>query len=210
MALLTNLTILLVLACFSSQLLLSSCQKSQGRKGRGGDRGQGRDRPGLKVGRQAKSVTAQPVKGKMLSKDKAECSWEARGDELFTLSLTCRKGGRSFSCDYVARPGLCPQYPSNEKLYWKQVARSLRKQRNLCQDRGAQVKAGMCRGAPGEAHFRLQEPKKTTAPPSKPQTEQKPVKSCQGSNRKLAQEFCSDSWSSVCTFLFTMVQDYDC
>lgn len=210
MALFTNVTILLVLACFSHQLMLSSCQKSHGRRGRGVDRGQHKDRPGGKVSRQPKSVSAQPIKGKMVTRDKSECTWAATGDELYVLGVTCKKGGRSFSCEYVSRPSVCPQYASNVKLYWKQMARALRKQKNLCQDSKALVKAGMCRRAAREAHFRLHSAQRKTDSPSSPQPEPGAVKSCKDDNKKLAEEHCRRSWTSVCTFFFTMVQDYDC
>nr|XP_046262715.1 fibroblast growth factor-binding protein 1 [Scatophagus argus] len=210
MALLTNVTIVLVLACISNQLMLSSCQKSHGRRGRGVDRGQHKDRPGLKVGRHTKSVSAQLIKGKMGTKDKAECTWAATGEDLFILGVTCKKGDRRFSCEYIARPAVCPQYASNVKLYWKQMARALRKQKNLCQDTSALVRVGMCRRAAREAHFRLRNAQRKTYLPSTPRPASRPVKSCQANNKKLAEEYCNDSWSSLCTFFFTMVQDYDC
>ncbi|XP_049441118.1 fibroblast growth factor-binding protein 1 [Epinephelus fuscoguttatus] len=210
MAFLTNATILLVLACISHQLVLSSCQKSHGRRGRGVDRGQHKDKPGLKVGRQAKSAPAQPIKGKMVTKDKSECTWAATGDDFFTLGLTCKKGDKSFSCEYVARPAVCPQYASNVKLYWKQITRALRKQKSLCKDSSVLVRAGVCRGAARDAHFRLRNAQRKTYPPSTPKPAPSAVKSCQPKNKKLAEEHCGSSWSSFCTFFFTMVQDYDC
>lgn len=210
MALLTNVTILLVLACISHQLVVSSCQKSPGRRGRGADRGQHRDRPGLKVGHRPKSVHAQPIKGKMVTKDKSQCTWAATGNDLFTLGVSCKKGDRSFGCEYVGRPSVCPQYASNVKLYWKQIARALKKQKTLCQDSSALVKAGMCRRAARDAHFRLHRPQRKAAPPSTPRPAPGAVKSCQPQNQKLAEEYCNNSWSTVCTFFFTMVQDYDC
>ncbi|XP_071314494.1 fibroblast growth factor-binding protein 1-like [Trachinotus anak] len=210
MAFFTNITILLVLACISHQLMLGSCQKGHGRRGRGVDRGQHKDKSGLKAERQPKSFSAQPIKGKLVTKDKAECTWAATGDDLFILGITCKKRDRSFSCEYVARPSLCPQYASNVKLYWKQIARSLQKQRNLCQDSSALVRAGMCRRATTDAHFRLRNAQRKTALPYTPPPAPRAVESCQPGNRKLAEEYCSDSWSSFCTFFFTMVQDYDC
>lgn len=210
MAFVTNVTILLVLACISHQLMLGSCQKGNGRRGRGGDRGQHKDRPGLKVGRQHKSASAQPIKGKLLTKDKSNCTWAATGENLITLSVTCMKGDKSFSCDYVAKPAVCPRYASDVKLYWKQIARALKKQRNLCQDGNELVRAGMCRGAARDAHFRLRDAQGMTALPQTPPAAPRAVKSCQHKNKKLAEEYCNDSWSSFCTFFFTVVQDYDC
>ncbi|XP_040904482.1 fibroblast growth factor-binding protein 1 [Toxotes jaculatrix] len=210
MAFFTNITILLVLACISHQLMLGSCQKGHGRRGRGVDRGQHKDRSGLKVGRQPKSVSAQPIKGILVTKDKAACTWAATGEDLFILGVTCKKGDRSFSCEYVARPSVCPQYSSNVKLYWKQIARALKKQRNLCQDSSALVKAGVCRGAARDAHFRLRVAERKTVLPHTPPAAARAVKSCQPSNKKLAEEYCNNSWSSFCTFFFTMVRDNDC
>ncbi|XP_028271425.1 fibroblast growth factor-binding protein 1 [Parambassis ranga] len=211
MAFLTNITILLVLACISHQLMLGSCQRGHGRRGRGVDRGQHKDRPGLKVSRQPKSVPAQPIKGKLVTKDKSECTWAATGEKLFILGVTCKKGNRNLSCEYVATPSACPQYASNVKLYWKQIARALKKQKRLCQDSNALVRAGMCRRAARDAHFRLRVPqKKKTVTPYIPPFAPRAAKSCQPVNKKLAEEHCSDSWSSVCAFFFTMVQDYDC
>lgn len=208
MALITNFTILLVLACISHQLMLSSCQKSQGKRGRV-DRGQDRSK-GMKVSRQSKSVTPQPIKGKMVTKDKSDCTWAAIGEDLFTLSVTCKKGDRSFSCEYVARPAVCPEYVSNVRLYWKQIARALKKQKNLCQDSKAMIRAGMCRRAASDANFRLHNAARIPAPPSAPRPASTGVKSCLPDNKKLAYEYCKDSWSSFCTFFFTMVQDGDC
>ncbi|XP_026186732.1 fibroblast growth factor-binding protein 1 [Mastacembelus armatus] len=199
MAFFTNITILLVLACISHQLVLSSCQKASGRRGRGVDRGQHKDRPGLK-----------PIKGKLITKDKSDCTWAATGEDFFILSVTCKNGGRRFSCEYVARPIVCPQYASSGQLYWKQIARALKKQKNLCQDSSAVVRAGVCRGANRDAHFRLRDAEKKTDLVYTPRPAPRPVKSCQHNNKKLAEEYCAASWSSFCTLFFTMVQDYDC
>ncbi|XP_026213982.1 fibroblast growth factor-binding protein 1 [Anabas testudineus] len=210
MAFLTNVTILLVLACISHQMMLGSCQKGNGRRGRGVDRGQHKDRAGLKVGRQQKSVSGQPIKGKLVTKDKSHCTWAATGEDLFILGVTCKKGDRTFSCDYVAKPAVCPQYASNVKLYWKQIARALKKQKNLCLDSNELVRTGMCRGAARDAHFRLRNAQRKTAQPHPPTPAATAEKPCQHKNKKLAEEYCNDSWSSFCTFFFTMVQDYDC
>ncbi|XP_022616112.1 fibroblast growth factor-binding protein 1-like [Seriola dumerili] len=210
MAFFTNITILLVLACISHQLMLGSCQKGNGRRGQGVDRGQHKERSGLKAGRQPKTVSAQPIKGKLVTKDKSQCTWAATGDDLYILSVSCKKGHRSFSCEYVAKPSLCPQYTSNVKLYWKQIARALKKQRNLCQENSALIRAGMCKRAARDAHFRFHNAQRKTALPYPPPPAPRPAKSCQPGNKKLAEEYCDDSWSSFCTFFFTMVQDYDC
>lgn len=127
MAFFTNITIPLVLACISHQLMMGSCQKGHGRRGRGVDRGQCKDRSGPKAGRRPKSVSVRPIKGKVLTEDKSECTWATTGEDLFILNVTPKKGDRSFSCPYAAKPSLCPQYAPNVKLYWKQIARAPRR-----------------------------------------------------------------------------------
>lgn len=211
MALLTNLTVLLLLGCISHQLALISCQKSLGRRGRGSDRVQHKDKPAVKATRQAKSP--QSLKGRMVAKDGGECHWAATGQQVVILAVNCKKGGGSFSCEYEARPSACPQFASDARLYWKQVARALKKQKSLCRDRRAVIKAGMCRRAVQDAHFRLRgetAAAAVTRPPSTPQPALAGVASCPRKHRKRAAEFCNKSWSSFCIFFFTMVQSDDC
>ncbi|CAL1612932.1 unnamed protein product [Knipowitschia caucasica] len=188
MAFFTNAAIFLILACVSHQLALSFSNTVR------------KPRP---------TRSLQPIKGKTLTKDKAHCTWAVTGDQrAFTMGVTCSKAGKRTSCDYMARPSLCPEFALNPKLYWKQIARSLRKQKSICQDRSALVRAGMCRRAPREAHFKMggsdrrPRPNVTLTPP--------PVQSCQPANQRLALEFCQERWTSICTFLFTVVKDQDC
>lgn len=214
MALLTNLTVLLLLGCISHQLASISCQKSPGRRGRGLERGQHRDKPALKAARQAKSP--QSLKGKTVTKDDGECQWAATGQDVVVLAVTCKKGGASFGCEYEARPSACPQYASDARLYWKQMARALKKQKSLCRDRRATIKAGMCRRAVRDAHFRLRgdwgkaAAAAVTAPSPTPQPDLGGATTCPSKNKKRAEEFCNESWSSFCIFFFTMVQGDDC
>ncbi|XP_068181962.1 fibroblast growth factor-binding protein 1-like [Antennarius striatus] len=201
MAFLTNVTILLVLACISHHVMLSSCQKSNGRTGRRVDKKQHKDKPGQ---------AAQPMKGKLVTKDKSECTWTATGEDPVVIGVSCRKGRESFGCQYAGRPTVCPRYASSFKLFWKQMARALRKQENLCRDSKASVRVGLCRGADRDAHFRLQNEPWRSGPPSTPQPTPKPSTSCKSNHRKLSEEHCSTAWRSVCTFLFTMLQVDDC
>ncbi|KAM3866836.1 fibroblast growth factor-binding protein 1 [Diretmus argenteus] len=210
MALLTNLTILLVLASISHQLMASSLQQGPGRKGRAVGRGRDRGSRGLKEGRQSKSAAPMPIKGKLTTKDKSQCTWVAVGEDLVTLGVTCKKGGRSFSCEYVAKPSVCPQFVSNAQLYWKQIARALKKQKTLCQDKTALLKVGMCRKAPRDAHFRLNGAQMIAPPAPPPSHRPAGVKSCKADSKNIAEEYCSDTWSSLCMFFFTMVQTDDC
>ncbi|KAM4732416.1 fibroblast growth factor-binding protein 1 [Anableps anableps] len=202
MALLTNIAILMVLACISHQMMLGSCQRSHGRRGRG-DRGQRKERSGLS--------RVKPVGDKLVTKDGSRCTWTVTDNDPLILFITCRKGERSFVCRYTARPALCPQYTSNPLLYWKQITRALKKQNSLCLNETALVRAGMCKRAPREAHFRLAVAQKTVIPsPYIPPAPNRATKSCLPKNKKLAKEFCSDAWSSLCIFFSTMVNNYDC
>uniref|UniRef100_A0A673NE05 Fibroblast growth factor binding protein 1b n=1 Tax=Sinocyclocheilus rhinocerous TaxID=307959 RepID=A0A673NE05_9TELE len=139
-------------------------------------------------------------------KDGARCSWRAaRGGDAFVLGVTCKNGPKTFGCEYVAKPTACEQYASNTKAYWKQITRSLKKQRRLCRDSAAMVKAGMCRSA----HFRL----KDTRPSSRV-----PLPPTAGNNHcpdrierlKVAEEYCSRAWSSLCAFFFLMLENDEC
>jgi len=212
MALLTNVTTLLVLAaCISQQLTLVSCHA---RRATAEKAKQDRESPS--------SNNRSPVKGRFTAKDKSQCTWVATTGvhDLLTLGVTCKKGNnKSYTCEYVAKPAAsCPQHVSNVKLYWKQIARALSKQKKLCQDTGALVKAGMCRRAPEDAHFRLNHappPRRTVITTSSttpsPQRPAGLKKACKTDSRTLAQEHCNGSWSSFCVFLFSMVQpDGDC
>ncbi|CAN9514595.1 unnamed protein product [Ophioblennius macclurei] len=190
MAFLTNLNVLLVLACVSHQLVLCS------RRGRSLDGG--------RSGRHARSIPTPPVKGKLVTKAKEDCTWTAAGEDVWVLGVTCRKGSSSFSCEYEARLAVCPEFSSNRKLFWKQVTRSLKKQKRLCRDSESLVRTGLCRRAARDAHFRLRSEHKQKSARLQPAT------SCQSTNQRLAEEYCSDGWSSFCTFFFTLVKDDDC
>lgn len=203
MALLTNMAILMVLACISHQMVLGSCHRGHGRRGQG-DKVQRKERSGPN--------RVKPVRSNLLTKDGSQCTWTTMDEDPLSLLISCIKGERSFVCTYTARPALCPQYASNTLLYWKQISRALKKQNNLCYNEATLVRAGMCKHAPRDAHFRLVVSKKEVNPSpfiiSTPPN--RSTKSCLPKNKKLAKELCSDSWSSLCTFFSTMVNNYDC
>ncbi|XP_054648849.1 fibroblast growth factor-binding protein 1 [Dunckerocampus dactyliophorus] len=201
MALVTNMVLVLLLACLCQQLALVSCHMNhKSAKTADKRRGQDADNKGTKA-------SLRPFKVRLVGKDKRGCSWAAAGEDQVTLMVTCTQRGVTFSCQYAATPSSCSQYVSNVKLYWKQIGRRLKRHRSLCREGGAPLRARVCKGAPQDADFRLREVQKTTteAPPTTSS-----VKSCIPENRKLAQEYCTESWSSFCTFLFTMVQGDAC
>ncbi|KAJ8262426.1 hypothetical protein GJAV_G00166340 [Gymnothorax javanicus] len=223
MNILSNIAIVLVLACIAQLVLVADCARGQGRKGKKDGRGTDRG----KAGKAPKPPAIQPsarhekerkppsvkgdFKGRFSTKDKSQCTWVAAGEHEFTLRVNCKKGTDTSHCEYKGRPTVCPEYASSSRFYWKQIARSLKKQKTLCKDSTALVKAGMCRRAPKAAHFKL------SNAPNKPQESSPPLsrssggKSCAELRKQHVEEYCSTSWTSVCTMLFSMVQgDEDC
>lgn len=196
----TDIALVLSFACILQQFVQVNSQRDRGRRAQTDGKGRGRGQR-----------NENGLKGRFSLKDGARCSWlAARERDAFVLGVTCKKGAKSFGCEYVADPTACQQYASNSIAYWKQIGRSLKKQKRLCRDSTAMVKAGMCRSAPADAHFRL---KKDTRPSS-----MVPLPSPAGNNHcpdrierlKVAEEYCSSSWSSLCTFLFLMLENDEC
>lgn len=151
-------------------------------------------------------------KGRITNKDGTRCTWAAtessvEDDGTFILSITCKKGTeKSLHCEYTAKPKLCPEYTSNTDAFWKQIGRSLKNQKKLCHDSKALLKAKICRKAPRDAHFALKTTPKVNPTPMK---KNKPCPDLTN-RQKLAEEYCSNAWSSVCTFFFAMVETEDC
>ncbi|KAM6953420.1 fibroblast growth factor-binding protein 1 [Aplochiton taeniatus] len=223
MTVLTNLAVLLILACISQHVMVVSCQRGKDRKVKTGDKrkekGQeqrenqqpklGVQSPKKNDGKTSSRKDVGPFKGEFSSKD-THCTWVATGDDVFILGVRCKKGAKIFDCEYIAKPSVCPQYELDSKLYWKQIARALRKQKKLCHDETSLIKAGMCRKAPKDAHFKLNNTPRINvhSPPIPPAG----IKSCPDKvdNSKLAEEHCNGSWSSFCWFFFSMVQGDGC
>ncbi|KAK0142611.1 Fibroblast growth factor-binding protein 1 [Merluccius polli] len=152
----TGVACVLLLACLAQHVCLSA-----------GARGEKADRRGS-TGKAVRSTTAP--RGKFTTKDGAlQCGWkqeekeeEERERGEVTLAVTCGNPGPAAAgvakttCRYTGRPASCEGYGADPAAFWKQVARALRKTgKRLCVDGRALVKAGMCRRAPKEAHFRL-------------------------------------------------------
>ncbi|XP_078540008.1 fibroblast growth factor-binding protein 1-like, partial [Lissotriton helveticus] len=128
----------------------------------------------------------------------------------------------------------CPQYAANQKNYWKQIACALKKQNNLCQDPKAVLKSKECKKGPKKAHLsfssssliesasgkeKVIHPGKKPSRPSNATAEVKQdaetsSKECvedeSVDQKKVAEEYCGESWGSLCAFFFSMVQDKKC
>ncbi|XP_055061450.1 fibroblast growth factor-binding protein 1 [Misgurnus anguillicaudatus] len=209
MSFLKNLALLLFLTCLSQLIFTAESVKGPERKGKRQER---RGDGGLPL-----------FKGKFKTSDKVQCSWVARGEDTYyyTLTVTCKPGKRDgLTCNYTGKPSSCPEFASNTENYWKQISRSLKKQKKLCVDPRSMLRAGMCKSAPLEAHFRLSETEHAKSP--KKPIKNKEVKTnatmpdstrkCtpQIDHSKTAKEKCGDSWASLCTFVFTLIQNGDC
>ncbi|XP_041131887.1 fibroblast growth factor-binding protein 1-like isoform X2 [Polyodon spathula] len=223
-----NIALILVILCLAQLLLVAECEKQESgkrRKKEGKDKtrsdGEGGSRPEKhEAGPKEKKERGQKssMQGKFTTKDKAQCTWSVAEGDTFSLRVNCKKSEESYACEYVGRPSACTQYASNSKSYWKQISRALKKQKNLCKDASSVLKADMCKKAPGDAHFTLSEHSLSTAkqntPPTVPENAPAPAVTPKGNNctesidqKKLAEEYCSGSWSSLCTFFISMVQD---
>lgn len=169
-------------------------------------------------------------RGKFSTKDKMQCTWGAKGvGDTVKLSVKCEdpvariKGGvTEIICEYNAKPQSCPGYLSDPKGFWKQVSRALKRlQGKVCKDNRALVKAGMCKRAPRDAHFKLDITSSVSSAqsgevekPPRPASTGAPAgtTACTGraDHRQAAEEYCSSSWASVCSFFFSMLQSDDC
>lgn len=176
--------------------------------------------------------SAATARGKFSISDKMQCTWGAKdGGDTVRLIVKCEdpeariKGGvTDLQCEYNAKPERCPGYQSDPKGFWKQVTRAFKRLKGkVCKDDRALVKAGMCKRAPRDAHFKLDvlssvisaqsggDPETPQPPPPTPRSNSTGPTACVGraDQRKKAEEHCG-GWASVCTFFFTMLQSDDC
>ncbi|KAM9793117.1 fibroblast growth factor-binding protein 1 [Neosynchiropus ocellatus] len=190
-----------VLLLLTLHLLLSSA--GPGRAARGRDSG------------------ASAGRGKFTNKDKMQCTWRStESEEKAKLSVTCENpearisgGVTDIQCDYDGRPALCPGFRSDPRAYWKQVARALKRlQGRLCNDPRALVKAGMCKQAPRDSHFKLDITTSVASAQSGGIDVPEPPAStaCSATHRQTAEEYCSQTWASLCTFFLEMLQKENC
>lgn len=197
---------------------------------------------GARAPGRGQSAGDRPVatgRGKFSITDKTRCTWRARdvGDSV-KLAVKCEDSearAGSLACQYTGRPQRCAGYLSDDGGFWKQVARALKRLGGkVCADERALVRAGMCKRAPRDAHFKLdasdasrpppprsstttsaapppRSPTAAAAPPPRSTTAAAAPAACAGraDHRGTAEEYCSSSWASVCAFLLSMVQS-DC
>uniref|UniRef100_A0A672ZVT4 Fibroblast growth factor binding protein 1b n=1 Tax=Sphaeramia orbicularis TaxID=375764 RepID=A0A672ZVT4_9TELE len=210
MLLLRTSTLWLLLAFLAQLVCLSSGARD---KGRGVSQSAAAQSAAPAAGRAQRSgaKSGGATRGKFPIKDGMQCTWTAKdvGDRV-KLSVKCEnprarvEGGETdLSCEYYAKPQTCPGFQSDPKAFWKQVGRALKRlQRKVCRDERALVKAGMCKRAPRDAHFKLDMFSSVVSAQS--------GEDGRADHRKTAEEYCSSSWASLCSFFLSMVQSEDC
>ncbi|NXT85499.1 FGFP1 protein, partial [Zapornia atra] len=221
----------LILVC---QMLLANCERQKERKkGRQGIEDGGEKSASNQEnekGRKSKGGKSSP-KGKFKTKENAECTWAVTDMSAPTVHVECEHGDSKFWCKFSGDPSTCPQYAANQKSYWKQISRSLKKQKQICQDPKTVLKSKVCRKGPRSAHLKLTSSSLLTSlgpvkgnmvhvqtPAAASVTEKKPEHNPQDcvedvdyiDQKKVAQEYCPESLLSFCNFFITMVQDKRC
>ncbi|MEE6462441.1 hypothetical protein FKM82_001596 [Ascaphus truei] len=218
-----------VTALLLSQLLLVECNKERGGKKEREGAGNEKQRGAAKGEKKQAGAGQGSLQGRFVSKDKAECIWSVTEAETVTLRVECIRGESRFSCTFGGKPSSCPKYAANQKSYWKQITRAVKKQKNICQDPKAVLKSKECKKGPQAAHLSYisssllaAEEKGTnygevshSANPTAKANLIEPNKECvedvdTPDKKRVAQEYCGETWSSFCNFFFSMVQSKRC
>ncbi|XP_075045069.1 fibroblast growth factor-binding protein 1 [Mixophyes fleayi] len=220
-----------VIILVSQTLLVEGNKQREGKKNREGTaeekpRGAAKEEGKQSPTRNGKGKGSKgSLQGKFVAKDKADCVWSVSGTETMVLNIDCTNGETRVSCTFGGTPTACPGYAGNQKNYWKQITRALKKQKNICQDQKAVLKSKVCKSGPKEAHLsyiihRVKAPEHghnnhgQVRPTTKIDTNERSKECMEDPEiieaQRAAKEYCGDSWGSLCSFFFSMVQSKNC
>ncbi|NXD75740.1 FGFP1 protein, partial [Halcyon senegalensis] len=225
-----------ILVC---QMLLANCEtqkeRKKGKQGiEDGRKKHTESRQENEKGQKSKGGKSSP-RGKFKNKENVECTWAVTDVNGVTVRVDCKHGDSEFWCEFSGDPSSCAEYAANQKSYWKQVSRSLKKQKQICQDPKSVLKSKVCKQASRSARLKLTRSSllKSVGPVKRNMTlltkvlqtpaavsvaEKKPEHSPQDcvedidyiDQKKVAEEYCPESLLSFCNFFITMVQDKKC
>lgn len=126
-------------------------------------------------------------------------------------SCDCSSSSSRYWCRYAGRPELCPAYSLKSSQYWKQLVGKLKKRLNACEGEKV-LKARTCKKAPAEAHMKLAQRsgsgshgkrkeeglQRSRAGWAEPEEDAGGVTMM--SDAVPVESYCSEGWSSVCSF----------
>ncbi|KAM6220201.1 fibroblast growth factor-binding protein 1 [Rhynchocyon petersi] len=160
-------------------------------------------------------------------------------DDRAAVKVECARGEHQFHCFFAGNPHSCPEFATKKKTYWKQIGRTLARQTNICGDLQTVLKTKLCKKVPG-AQLKMvnstliskeHAAEKSIPTPLKPNLAietketvpaetQRPTKGKSDPNceqdpdiqyqSRLAEQYCGESWGSLCKFFLAMLQDNSC
>ncbi|XP_038647528.1 fibroblast growth factor-binding protein 1-like [Scyliorhinus canicula] len=215
----------LLLFLFVAQCLLAGASEEKKqrrrRKGKGQDKEQPQDGATARKAESSPSGAEQgkrqgkgsvPQQGRFVNKDKAHCKWRLRGEDGAdrNLRVECKKGADDYWCEFTGKPSACAKYAGDAKTYWKQITRALKKQKAICSEPSAVLKSSLCRSTKAANLKMTGSTQQTAAAPGKEQPKLPSSLSTVDPDApdidKVASEYCSESWGSVCKFMLSAMQ----